>query len=676
MKNYLNLLIVLLHSFYAFPQNSTDFGRVYTDTLPQSFKVSISEVRDHIYNGIPENLKPKDYPALSYKFAGESAKYYANLLKSGSVYSDWPTFENYINAVLQKVIPVELKDDPEIYAYLLKDGGFNAFMLPSGKTFFNIGAFGEMESEATLAGILCHELAHYYLKHTAEGYKKSVEGDFKPGFMMLNRRARSNFSVDNEIDSDSLAMVWMHQAGYNPNGLLSAFRAFERKEENTLLRYQDIWKLKEVSHPSSERRQQLLQKFIEDNKANTGSYYLVDETKFTQLKAKAKPEILKHLLYNFQYNLCIEKAFKYHLFDTENPTYVYYIMEAIRRKCYLDNTKWNKNFITYRYFKVKGEGKKKHKIPYENHLFTQLPLDILRLSAEMAEKIEAKFYWEGEVKFKTYEQAFHFFSKVGNLLENPECILSNALSFSSNKKVMNQLLNEYLKQDKIHYRKYAELLLKDDIKATLPGKKLSVLNEFNIISRNGKTHIWLNDHNTNGSNFYNNFLTKVTTGLENCETLYLPDWQSNRLNDYIRLKELETLTSITLIARGERTELHILDPRYWQLFKDLGINEVEFINCIILDVEKKLDQSLGFYKKIMNSSYSDLLAATHKNRFTYLSISSVRSIERGVMKVSYNQGETKLKFKQPAYEQVVKQVNENLQLKHAKAMDLDSRTTY
>jgi len=675
MKIHFRLLIICLLPLYTLSQNLTDFGRVYTDTLPESFDVSVSEIREHVYAGIPDSLIPKDYPALAYQFAGKSARICVDYLKSGLIYSDWPAFESYINLVLQKVMPKELENTDKVYAYLLKDGERNAYMTPAGIIFLNVGLFGEMKSEASLAGILCHELAHYHLRHSVKGYSKYTDGDFKPGFMMWNKNSYNNFSIASEIEADSLEIVWMHNAGYNLKGSLNEFQASERKEQNILLRNQDAWKLKEVTHPSSTRRQNKILDFMNANPDYVGNNYLVNELAFKQLKAKAKSEILKHLLNNFKYNLCIETAFKYHIFDVNNATYVHYLMEAIRRKCYLDNTDWSKNFITARYFKVIGEGKKKRKVKYNDHLFTRLPLEMLMLSPEMAEKIEAKFYWEDEVKFKTYEDAFHFFAKVGDLLDNPECILSNALSYCHNEKIMHQLLNEYLKHDNIRYRNYAEELLKGNIKTHLPKKKLTVLSNLTVISRNGKTETVLEDNNLNASNYYNHFLQKATLNIENCELLYLPDLQSTRLNDYTRLKELEKLSKKTPFANGLGMELHIFDPRYWQLMKDLAINEVEFINCYMLDIEKKLDQSLDFYKKIMNYSYDQLLSETGKTRFLYITINGVRSIEGGVMNVSYRQDEEKLKFKQPTEIQIIKQLNEHLKLKHLKAMNLDARKT-
>jgi len=116
-------------------------------------------------------------------------------------------------------------------------------MIPSGMMFVHIGLFDLLESEATLASILAHELAHYHLKHSVTQYvelahyhlKHSVtqyvkeeQGKFKPGFFMKNQYARKNFSIESELDADSLSMIWMTDAGYNLKGMI---QSFERTEQ-------------------------------------------------------------------------------------------------------------------------------------------------------------------------------------------------------------------------------------------------------------------------------------------------------------------------------------------------------------------------------------------------------------------------------------------------------------
>lgn len=132
-KLFLTLLIIF--PAILFCQSKINYGRTYSDTLPQRFKVETSVLRNHIYSGIPSYSKKGKYEKVTYKFADLSAHSISNMLSSGIVYSDWPDLENYLNDILKKIIPLELLADPFIHVYIYKGGDYNAFMTPSGQFF-------------------------------------------------------------------------------------------------------------------------------------------------------------------------------------------------------------------------------------------------------------------------------------------------------------------------------------------------------------------------------------------------------------------------------------------------------------------------------------------------------------------------------------------------------------
>tara|TARA_B100000809_G_C14992164_1_gene478417 strand:+ start:396 stop:656 length:261 start_codon:yes stop_codon:yes gene_type:complete len=76
---------------------------------------------------------------MTYVFADEVASQISNLLTDGYVYNDWRDLEIYINKILLRIIPDELKADSTINAYIYKKGSVNAFMTPSGQFFIHIG---------------------------------------------------------------------------------------------------------------------------------------------------------------------------------------------------------------------------------------------------------------------------------------------------------------------------------------------------------------------------------------------------------------------------------------------------------------------------------------------------------------------------------------------------------
>ena len=66
--------------------------------------------------------------------------------------------------------------------YVVEDKELNAFALPGGKVFVNLGAIAKTNSEAELAGLLSHEIAHAALSH---GFQLMTEGTATAGLTNL-----------------------------------------------------------------------------------------------------------------------------------------------------------------------------------------------------------------------------------------------------------------------------------------------------------------------------------------------------------------------------------------------------------------------------------------------------------------------------------------------------------
>ena len=347
-------------------------------------------------------------------------------------------------------------------------------------------------------------------------------------------------------------------------------------------------------------------------------------------------------------------------------------MEAIRRSCYFDSSLWRKKFIVNRYYEVKENKNDRYKSKIEGHLFEKFPLEILCMAEEDKKQIAADFYWEGEVKFKTYEQAFLFFNRVGKLLKEPECILSNALSLSFDPKACNKLLKEYLSNPNIQYRDYANNLLNGTIETNLNDKTLTVFSEFYVTVRQGKEEILVREESNQGASLLTEVLKQSVEGFEKREYLYLPDLQDHKLRNYLLLKELEDLSLMTFVTKGEESKIHILDPRYWEAMNQYKVSEIEFVNCSYYDA-RKYDASLEGYKEIIGLDYQDLLSEVKRHRYLAALVSSVREVKDGVMKVKYYGQEEKLAYKKKGQEQVVDFLHSKLKFKDEKTMKLDKK---
>jgi hypothetical protein len=647
-------------------QTNSYHVRNYSDTLPEAYKLDAAKLREQIYAGIPEKYKKDKYECLTYSFADQNAISICELISDGKVYSDWKPLENYLNAILEKIRPKELRNDSNVHAFVRQDGDFNAFMTPSGHMFINIGIFADISNEATIAGILCHEMGHYYFRHSLKFYLEKKAGTFKEGIIFKNKKG-SQYSINNELEADSIGMAWFKQTGYSLKGLKNSFEIMVRMEKNAINRSKNKSELKETTHPSSEKRLGKMNDFMSNNKDISGKDFLVSEQLFNQLKEEAKPEILKNLLYSFEYPSCIEKAFKFHIIEPDNTVYIWYLMESIRRNCYLNNKLWNEMFITDRYYD-------KDKFKIKDHLFKNPNYEILCVNDDEAKDIKAKFYWEDKPRFTTYDQAFEFFYRVSQVLKDNECILSNALSFSTDKKSRDKFLELYLSKPNIKHGDYAKNLLENKIFPSLSKKKLIVLSDFETIVRQGtkddKIEIPIRFNCPKIKNEIACIFDTLMQSNKAATPLFLKDYKKYHLNDFKMLSDMEVFTYIYTISKGEKTEIHILDPRFWEEFLKYDVNEIEFINCLYTEVSNA-DKNISSYKSIMNTDYNTIFSETYHTRFLDTYITSVREIMDGTMKTRYYGGSNSLKPKKSGYSQIISEIKEQMKEKDKKAIEFD-----
>lgn len=644
------------------------FGRTYQDKLPDDFKLDVVELRTHIHDEIPEEKVVENFDRQRLRFSDINAISIAGMMESGTIYADWPAMDKYLNEILERLIPEDLKNKKMIKAYAVKNGNFNAFMTATGHMFIHVGVFDQVEDEATLAGIIAHEIGHYYLKHGFEQFVKSENKEFNQRF--LKRKVDYfKFSVNNELDCDSLALIWTERAGYNFKGAIKAMEILKKKEENLIKRYKNVWEIKKSTHPRGEKRVAKLQEYARKLASKKFPNYLVGEDKFHKLKKEAKTEILKHLLSSFQYDDCIEAAFRFHLQDLENTNYIYYLMEAIRRSALMNNNFWNKKFITHRYYDVVGTNQKK--VKHGKHIFEEFNPEILLISKSKYATLPTKFYWEGETKFTTNEEAFDFFSRIGQLLKEPECLLSNALSVSYDKEKYAPLLKEYLKYENINFREYAKEMLNGTLRSKLPDNSIAILNGFDPVVRQDNEIVYVRDE----GNVLNNAIIKeqLAPAFSNySQFIYLPDLIDNQLNDYVILKEMAQYSQIEIRAKGQKIHPHVLDPRFWEVMNRFKANEFDFVELDLRDVDKNL-KTIETYQNVLDFNLKSYAESLKRDRYIRVGVFSMRVKQTNIPKIIHLSNQENLKFKEPIFPQLTEFVKGEVDFKNEKAKEFDEK---
>jgi len=156
---------------------------------------------------------------------------------------------------------------------ILNDSTPNAWALPGGKIVVNRGLLTELDSEAELAAVLGHEIVHADAAHGARAQSKGMltqvgavatmvilgstvdsQAAREIGMMVPALGAQlltQKYGRDAERESDEYGMLYMSEAGYDPQGAVELQETFLELSEG---RNQDWLSGLFASHPPSRER--------------------------------------------------------------------------------------------------------------------------------------------------------------------------------------------------------------------------------------------------------------------------------------------------------------------------------------------------------------------------------------------------------------------------------------
>ena len=199
----------------------------------------------------------------------------------------------YVQRIGDQIASVAGRDEFEYEFYVIMDDNLNAFALPGGKIFVNLGAIMETDSEAELAGLLAHEVAHSVLSH---GFQLVTRGNLTANVAQYIPYIGStagnlivlNYSRSMERQADIFGTRILVAADYSADGVknlmenlvrsheeLAAERGIERPEPPAWL----------STHPQTEQRIAYIKELIISNKLNRYAYEGVAEHQLIKVQA-------------------------------------------------------------------------------------------------------------------------------------------------------------------------------------------------------------------------------------------------------------------------------------------------------------------------------------------------------------------------------------------------------
>lgn len=198
-----------------------------------------------------------------------------------------PELQRYVDGVARRLASAtERPGLPWTFA-IVDAPAVNAFAVPGGFVYLTRGILGHLNSEAELAGVLGHEIAHVTARHSAAQYSKQTAGAlglllgqiFVPELRPFGQAAEAGlgllflkFGRDDELQADDLGAGYATAQGWDPRGVASMLE--------TLGRLGDLPDRKGVpnwlsTHPMPEDRVVRLQARVEALRAQAGGRELV-----------------------------------------------------------------------------------------------------------------------------------------------------------------------------------------------------------------------------------------------------------------------------------------------------------------------------------------------------------------------------------------------------------------
>lgn len=194
---------------------------------------------------------------------------------------------NYVERIGNKVAKAAGRDEFEYEFYVLIDEQINAFALPGGKVFVNIGAITNTDTEAELAGLLAHEVAHAALSH---GFQLVTQGNLTANVISYipyvggtaSNLIVMNYSRDMEKQADIFGTRILVASGYAADGVRNLMAKLDEYYREKDLSSPPAWL---STHPESKQRIRYMENLIVNNNFNRYAYEGVE--KHQQIKSLA-----------------------------------------------------------------------------------------------------------------------------------------------------------------------------------------------------------------------------------------------------------------------------------------------------------------------------------------------------------------------------------------------------
>jgi predicted Zn-dependent protease len=230
------------------PQTASDQPPPDNTAIPQKQDPKVKPGSEADVNAIGDRNVGKGLDFYSLEKEIALGKQLAQQVDKSAKFITDPVINEYVNRVAQNLVRNSDARVPFTVKVIDSDV-VNAFALPGGFFYVNSGLILHADSEAELAGVMAHEIAHVAARH---GTKQQTKSDimnlasipamiFIPytwagyaiyqGMNFMIPVTFLKFSRDDEREADYLGLQYMYKAGYDPNAFVAFFEKVEADEK-------------------------------------------------------------------------------------------------------------------------------------------------------------------------------------------------------------------------------------------------------------------------------------------------------------------------------------------------------------------------------------------------------------------------------------------------------------
>jgi predicted Zn-dependent protease len=209
---------------------------------------------------------------------------------------DDPIIAEYVNRVGQNLVRNSDAKVP-FTIKVLDSEEVNAFALPGGFFFVNSGLVLKAESEAELAGVMAHEIAHVAARH---GTRQATRGElinfasipliFMGGWTGYAIRQGAGLAIPMgfltftrgfEREADFLGLQYLYKSGYDPTSFVDFFEKIQSLEKRKPGSISKVFS----THPMTDDRIKAAQDEIQKN-LKPKPEYVVNTSEFNDVRAR------------------------------------------------------------------------------------------------------------------------------------------------------------------------------------------------------------------------------------------------------------------------------------------------------------------------------------------------------------------------------------------------------